>query len=67
MAFEIEGCEIASWTAAMLGLTEEPAGLVLRRLSFPPVSETRAELIAGASGAAAGAALAERLRQERII
>lgn len=59
--------EIATWTAGALGLADQTPGLVLRRLFFPPVSETRAELIAGASGAAAGAALAERLRQERII
>ncbi len=59
--------EIASWTSGELGLADQHAGLVLRRLSFPPVSETRAELIAGATGAAAGAALADRLCQERII
>ena len=59
--------DIPTWTAGDLGLAGGAPGLVLRRLSFPPVPAMRAELIAGASGAAAGAALAERLRQERMI
>ncbi len=59
--------DIPSWTAAALGLGDIRPALVLRRLSFPPVAETRAEFIAGATAAAAGAALAERLRQERMI
>jgi electron transfer flavoprotein beta subunit len=58
--------EIPSWTADELGVAVQPA-FVLRRLSFPLVPETRTELIAGANAAAAGAALADRLRQERMI
>jgi electron transfer flavoprotein beta subunit len=59
--------EIPSWTAGDLGLDEARPALVLRRLSFPPVTETRAELIAAGNAAAAGIALANRLRQERMI
>jgi electron transfer flavoprotein beta subunit len=59
--------DIPSWSAADLGLGETRPALVLRRLSFPPVAETRAELIAGATPSAAGTALAERLRLERMI
>jgi electron transfer flavoprotein beta subunit len=59
--------EIPSWTAAELGVGEARPALVLRRLSFPPVPDALAEIISGATGAAAGVALAERLRQERMI
>jgi electron transfer flavoprotein beta subunit len=59
--------EIPSWSAGDIVLGEMQPALVLRRLSFPPVAETRAELIAGATPAAAGTALAERLRLERMI
>jgi electron transfer flavoprotein beta subunit len=59
--------EIPSWSAADLGAGEARPALVLRHLSFAPVPETRAEMISAASGAAAGAALAERLRRESVI
>jgi electron transfer flavoprotein beta subunit len=59
--------EIPTWSAAELGIGPPAPGLALRRLFMTPVPERRAELIAAASGAAAGIALADRLRQEGLI
>jgi electron transfer flavoprotein beta subunit len=59
--------DIPSWTATELGVGQVLPALILRRLSFPPVPHARAEIVSGASGAAAGAALAERLHREGMI
>jgi electron transfer flavoprotein beta subunit len=59
--------EVPTWTAADLAIPEPEPGLVLRRVSIPAPPEGRAELIAAASGSAAGTALADRLRQEGMI
>jgi electron transfer flavoprotein beta subunit len=59
--------EVPTWTAADLAIPEPETGLVLRRVSIPAPPEGRAELIAAASGSAAGRALADRLRQEGMI
>jgi electron transfer flavoprotein beta subunit len=59
--------EIPTWSAADLGLADTQPALILRRVSIPVARDIRAEVIAGASAPAAGAALADRLRQEGMI
>jgi electron transfer flavoprotein beta subunit len=59
--------EIPTWSAADLGIEPPMPALILRRLSVSPMPESRAELIAAPSAAAAGVALADRLRQEGMI
>ena len=59
--------EIPTWTPEELGLADLEPSLTLLRVSFPKAPDTRAEVIEGASAPAAGAALADRLRQEGMI
>jgi electron transfer flavoprotein beta subunit len=59
--------DVPTWSAADISASELEPGLVLRRVTIPTPPEGRAELIAAASAAAAGVALADRLRQEGII
>jgi electron transfer flavoprotein beta subunit len=59
--------DVPTWTAADIGASDVESGLVLRRVTIPTPPQGRAELIAAASASAAGAALADRLRQEGMI
>lgn len=59
--------DIPTWSPAELGIEPPQPALILRRLWSEPPAETCAELIAAGSVPAAGAALADRLRQEGMI
>jgi electron transfer flavoprotein beta subunit len=59
--------EIPSWSIADLGIADALPALTLRHVSIPAPPEMRAEIITGVSAAAAGVALADRLRLEGMI